>query len=203
MLVADSVDKRRSLTKQLLSKATVVECSGPGDVAEAAKWVKDRVAQEGMAIDARAARLVADRVGPEVSRLRVGRRAARAVCGGNKAITEDDVKEVVAPATSHDDWGVTNAIERGSAGDALRELGADDGQRRRAVHDSGTARVVRAHQSAGAEGRARPSMRSSAPISPSRRLRAIRGRCWNGWWWSCAEGRSVRFQFVRVQLEFV
>ena len=70
VLVAEALDKRRSLTKLLLAKAAVVECTGPADAVEAAKWVRDRVAQEGMTIDARAARLVADRVGPDVARLR-------------------------------------------------------------------------------------------------------------------------------------
>ena len=123
VLVADAVDKRRSLTRQLLSKATVVECAGPGDAVEAAKWVKDRVAQEGMTIDARTARLVADRVGPDVSRLRSDLERLVLYAAGNKVITEADVKEIVAPSTSQDDWGVTRAIERGAAGDALRELG--------------------------------------------------------------------------------
>ena len=123
VLVADSIDKRRSLTRQLLSKATLVECSGPGDVVEAAKWVKERVAKEGMAIDARAARLVADRIWPDVSRLRSDVERLILYAAGNKAITETDVQEIVAPATTPDDWGVTNAIERGSARDALRELG--------------------------------------------------------------------------------
>ena len=123
VLVAESIDKRRAFAKQLLSKATVVECMGPADAVEAAKWVKDRVAKEGMTIDARAARLVADRVGPDVSRLRSDVERLVLYATGNKMITEADVKEVVAPATSQDDWGVTNAIARGSAGDALRELG--------------------------------------------------------------------------------
>jgi DNA polymerase-3 subunit delta len=123
VLVAEAVDKRRSLTKQLLSKGTVVDCTGPADAVEAAKWIKDRVAQEGMTIDARAARLVADRVGPDVSRLRADVERLVLYAVGHKAITEADVKEIVAPATSQDDWGVTRAIERGSAGDALRELG--------------------------------------------------------------------------------
>jgi DNA polymerase III subunit delta len=129
VLVAEAVDKRRSLTKQLLSKATVVECTGPADAVEAAKWVKERVAKEGMTIDIRAARLVADRVGPDVSRLRADVERLVLYAAGNKAITEADVKEIVAPATSQDDWGMTRAIERGSAGDALRELGMmlDDG----------------------------------------------------------------------------
>jgi DNA polymerase III subunit delta len=123
VIVAEGVDRRQSLTKQLLSKATVVDCTGPADAVEAAKWVKDRVAKEGMTIDARTARLVADRIGPDVSRLRADVERLVLYAAGNTAITEADVKEVVAPATSQDDWAVTNAIGRGSAGDALRELG--------------------------------------------------------------------------------
>ena len=123
VLVAEALDKRRALTKLLLSKATVVECAGPAGAAEAARWVKDRVAQEGMTIEAGAARLVADRVGLDVSRLRSDVERLVLYAAGNATITEADVKEVVAPATSQDDWGVTRAIERGSAADALRELG--------------------------------------------------------------------------------
>lgn len=123
VIVADALDRRRSLAKHLLSAAIVVECTGPADAVEAAKWVKERVAKEGMTIDARAARLVADRVGPDISRLRSDVERLVLYAAGNKTISETDVKEVVAPATSQDDWGVTRAIERGSAGDALRELG--------------------------------------------------------------------------------
>jgi DNA polymerase-3 subunit delta len=122
VLVADGLDKRRSLTKQLLAKASVVECAGPSDVNEAARWVKDRAAQEGKTIDARAARLVAERTGPDIGRLRSDVERLVLYVGENKAITEADVKEVVGAATSQDDWGVTRAIERGSAGEALREL---------------------------------------------------------------------------------
>lgn len=122
VLVAGNLDKRRSLAKLLLSKAVVVECTGPADAAEAARWVKDRMAQEGMAIDARAARLVADRVGPDIGRLRADCERLTLYAAGNKAVTVEDVLAVVGPATSQDDWGVTRAIERGAAGEALREL---------------------------------------------------------------------------------
>ncbi len=101
-----------------------MECSGPNDLAERTKWVRDRVAQEGLAIDARAARLVAERVGSDVSRLRSDVDRLVLYAAEKKAITEDDVKELIAPATSEDDWGVTNAIERRRADDALRELAA-------------------------------------------------------------------------------
>jgi DNA polymerase-3 subunit delta len=122
VLVAGDLDKRRSLSRLLLSKAVVVECNGPADVSEAAKWVRDRVAQEGLTIDARAARLVAERVGPDISRLRADVERLMLYAADTRKIAEVDVREVVGAATSQDDWGVTRAIERGSARDALREL---------------------------------------------------------------------------------
>jgi DNA polymerase-3 subunit delta len=122
VLVAETVDKRRSLTRLLLSKAVVVECTGPADAVEAAKWVRDRIAQEGMTIEPRAARLVADRVGPDVGKLRSDVERLVLYASDRRAITEADVREVVGAATSQDDWAVTRAIERGAAGDALREL---------------------------------------------------------------------------------
>ena len=123
LVLVGNLDKRKKLAKLLLSKAAVVECSGPADAAEAARWVRDRVSQEGMAIDARAARLVADRVGPDIGRLRADVDRLVLYAGGNKTITAEDVLEVVGPPTSQDNWGVTNAIERCAAADALRELG--------------------------------------------------------------------------------
>jgi DNA polymerase-3 subunit delta len=122
VLVVDALDRRRALTRSLIAAATVVECSGPTDAAEMARWVKNRVAAEGMTIDPRLARLVADRIWPEVARLRSEMERLLLYAAG-RGITEADVKEVVRAANPVDDWGVTRAIERGSAAEALRELG--------------------------------------------------------------------------------
>jgi len=129
LVIVATLDKRKRLAKLLLSKAAVVECTGPADVNEAARWVKDRVAQGGMSIDARASRLVAERVGPDIARLRSDVERLMLYTAGSKAITAEDVLEVVGPATTPENWGVTNAIERGAAADALRELAMaiDDG----------------------------------------------------------------------------
>jgi DNA polymerase-3 subunit delta len=122
VIVAGALDKRRTLTRALIANAVVVDCAGPVDASEAARWVRDRVSQQGMTIDARAARLVADRAGTDIGRLRADVDRLVLYALGSKGITEADVREVVGAATSQDDWGVTHAIERGSAGDALREL---------------------------------------------------------------------------------
>ena len=77
-----------------------------------------------MTIDARAARLVADRVGPDVSRLRSDVERLVLYAAGNKAITEADVKEVVGAGDVAGRLGRdATPSQRGSAGDALRELG--------------------------------------------------------------------------------
>ncbi|HEV3215791.1 MAG TPA: DNA polymerase III subunit delta [Vicinamibacterales bacterium] len=122
VMVAAALDGRRSLTKLLLSRMAVVACEGPADAQEAERWVRDRVSQQGLTIDARAARLVAARVGPDIGRLRSDVDRLVLYAFDKKAITSEDVLEVVGAPTLQDDWGVTNAIERGAAADALREL---------------------------------------------------------------------------------
>jgi DNA polymerase III delta subunit len=41
---------------------------------------------------------------------------------GQKRITLDDVRALAGPAALQDDWAMTNAIEAGQTGDALRQL---------------------------------------------------------------------------------
>jgi DNA polymerase III delta subunit len=41
---------------------------------------------------------------------------------GQATITLDDVREVAGPAALQDDWAMTNAIEGGRGGEALRQL---------------------------------------------------------------------------------
>jgi len=123
VLAADGVDKRRSLTKLLMSNGTTVECTGPVDTVEAAAWVRTHVEQAGLRIEAGAARLVVDRAGLDITRLRADVERLVLYAADQKVIDEADVREVVGAATSQDDWAVSRAIERGATGDALRELG--------------------------------------------------------------------------------
>jgi len=41
---------------------------------------------------------------------------------GQKRASEQDVRELVGPATLQDDWAMTNAIEDGHVGEALRQI---------------------------------------------------------------------------------
>jgi DNA polymerase-3 subunit delta len=122
VLVATALDKRGRMFKLLQKQATIVECGVLADQADAERWVRTRVAAAGASIDPTAARLIAQRAGIDIKRLRgdVDRLLLYAL--GQKQITVDDVREVTGPAALQDDWAMTNAIEAGQAGEALRQL---------------------------------------------------------------------------------
>jgi DNA polymerase-3 subunit delta len=134
VLVAADVDRTRKAGKAILKHATVVECWGlkpgkdarGGDLRQAARvaeqMVKKAVAEAGQLIEPPAARLVADRAGFDIVRLRGDIERLMLYTVGKHQITLADVKEVVSAESSQDDWAVTNAIQNGNAKEALRQL---------------------------------------------------------------------------------
>jgi DNA polymerase-3 subunit delta len=122
VFVAASVDKRSRIYRLVQKHATIVECGAVEDVADAERWVRTRAAAAGAAIEPAAARLIAERAGPDVKRLRADVDRLMLYALGQTRITVDDVREVVGPAALQDDWAMTNAIEAGQAGEALRQL---------------------------------------------------------------------------------
>jgi len=122
VLVATTIDKRSRIFKLLLKQATIVECGALENLADAERWVQTRVAAAGAAIDPAATRLVAQRAGVDVKRLRADVERLLLYALGQKQITLEDVRAVTGPAALQDDWAMTNAIEGGQTGEALRQL---------------------------------------------------------------------------------
>ena len=122
VLIATSVDKRGRMFKLLQKSATVVECGALEDLADAERWVRTRVAAASAAIEPAAARLIAQRAGTDVKRLRADVDRLLLYTLGQKQVTVNDVRDVVGPAALQDDWAMTNAIEAGQAAEALRQL---------------------------------------------------------------------------------
>lgn len=134
VIVASDVDRGRRLYKTMVKSATIVECWGlkPGkdarvDFRQAARMaeqlVRQAVAAAGQQIDPAAARLVAERAGADIARLRGDVERLLLYAAGKPKIDLRDVQEVVSAETAQDDWAVTNAIQRGDAAEALRQLG--------------------------------------------------------------------------------
>ena len=122
VLVATTIDKRSRIFKLLLKQAAIVECGVLENAADAERWLQNRVAAAGAAIDPAAARLVAQRAGVDVKRLRADVERLLLYALGQKQITLEDVRAVTGPAALQDDWAMTNAIETGQTGEALRQL---------------------------------------------------------------------------------
>jgi DNA polymerase III subunit delta len=133
VLVAADVDRSRRLYKQLQKSATIVECWGlkvakdaradPRQIARQAEvLVRQAATEAGVQIDAAAARLVAERAGADIGKLRGDVERLLLFAAGSPRITLADAKAVVSAESSQDDWAVTTAIQRGNAGEALREL---------------------------------------------------------------------------------
>jgi DNA polymerase-3 subunit delta len=122
VLVAGTLDRRSRIYKLLAKQATLVECGVLESVDDSSRWVMNRIAAADMKIDPGGARLLAERCGTDVKRLRndVDRLLLYAL--GQKSIAVDDVREIVGPASLQDDWAMANAIEAGDAKTALRQL---------------------------------------------------------------------------------
>jgi DNA polymerase-3 subunit delta len=133
VLMASDVDRTRRIYKTLQKTATIVECWGLKgsrdariDLRQAARLaeqlVKHAVAEAGQQIDAAAVRLIAERAGTDISRLRGDVERLLLFAAGRPRITLDDAQQVVSAETAQDDWAVTSAIQRGDAAEALRQV---------------------------------------------------------------------------------
>src|SRR5688572_5814862 len=134
VLATSDIDKVRKAGKTILQHATVVECWGLKteknprylDLRAAARMaellVRKAVAEAGQQIDPAAARLVAERAGVDIVRLRGDIDRVMLYAAGKPKITLADVQEGVSAEASQDDWPVTNAIQNRNAGEALRQL---------------------------------------------------------------------------------
>jgi DNA polymerase-3 subunit delta len=122
VFVAGPLDKRSRMYKILAKRATLVDCGVLEDRGDAERWIRNRVAAGGMTIDPAAVRLLAERCGTDVKRLRndVDRLLLYAL--GQKSVSVEDVKQIAGPSTLQDDWAMTNAIEAGDGRSALRQL---------------------------------------------------------------------------------
>jgi DNA polymerase-3 subunit delta len=125
VFVAAAVDKRSRMYKAMQKHATIVECGAIEDQADAERWIRTRIAAAGVEIDPAAARLLGQRSGLDVKRLRGDVERLLLFALGQKRIGLNEVREICGPAVVLvEDWGMANAIEAGQTGEALRQLGA-------------------------------------------------------------------------------
>ena len=125
VFVASAIDQRRKLSRAFQKHATIVPCGSIEDMADAERWIRTRIAAAGVEIDPAAARMLAQRSGLDLKRLRGDVDRLLLFALGQKRIAVEDVREIAGPAVEMlEDWGLANAIEAGRAGDAITQLHA-------------------------------------------------------------------------------
>jgi DNA polymerase-3 subunit delta len=134
VLVSTDIDKTRKFGKALYKHAAVVECWGlkneknprfidfRATARKAEEMVRRAVAEAGQQIEPAAARLLAERAGVDIVRLRGDVERLMLYAAGKPKITLADAQEVVSAEAAHDDWAVTNAIAARNTSEALRQL---------------------------------------------------------------------------------
>lgn len=136
VLVAAEVNKSLAAVKALHKSAMVVECWGLGEgtrgdpVRQGIAMVKEAASAAGRSIEPAAARLLAERSGGDIAKLRADLDHVLLFVQGKQAIAVADVEAVVTGReTVQDPWALVNAIERGNAAEALGLLAValDDG----------------------------------------------------------------------------
>ena len=125
VLVADGLDERRRIVKQLRTLAAVVRCGTPEDAAGLRRWIRERLDEGGRQADDAAVRLLSDLAGRDTVRLRNALDRLLLFVDAGDTITAAHVHELMGPGApcATDDWAVARAIEQGVADRALRELG--------------------------------------------------------------------------------
>jgi DNA polymerase-3 subunit delta len=134
VLVAADINRTTRIVKALLKQAVMFECWGLKGEKEvrgpaiadamqrAGRFVAAELKKAGMTIDPRAVEPLIEHAGTDIGVLRGDVERLILYCQGKPAVTLEDVRAVVSGATMINAWGVTNAIERGDARTALREL---------------------------------------------------------------------------------
>ena len=125
VFVCSGLDKRRTLVKLLLKEAQVVDCGTIESAEDAERWLKNRAARERVTFEPAAARVLVERAGQDIVRLRGAFERVVLYALGQATITVDDVRQSVpAGPESQIDFGIANAIRDNDAAQALSQLSA-------------------------------------------------------------------------------
>jgi DNA polymerase-3 subunit delta len=123
VVTAGAVDRRLAWVKAFAAEpAAMVECEPPKHARELVAFVRTEAKRIGVRIEGDAAELLAERVGPQLLRLRGEVDKAALLAGAGQTITRAHVAIGVADLTEEPVWDLTDAIGEGRAADALGVL---------------------------------------------------------------------------------
>jgi DNA polymerase-3 subunit delta len=125
VFVAGPLDANRRLVKQLRKHAIAVNCGTLESVADAARWIRQRLEPDGLGMDQSAVSLLLEATGLELGRVRAEVDKLALYAAGESTITARHVRELVIPQSEPgEDFALGRAIWNANAAAALREIGA-------------------------------------------------------------------------------
>lgn len=134
VLVSADINRTLRVVKALLKKAVLVECWGLKDEKEvrgfqindalerAGRYVVGELRKTGLTIDRRALEPLLAHAGTDIATLRGDVERLALFCHGSGAVTLEDVQSIVSGAALVNRWGIVNAVEKGDAREALRQV---------------------------------------------------------------------------------
>lgn len=134
VIVSADIHRATRIGRALLKHATVIEFWGlkqereprgrglANALAEAERYVRQRVRQQRLAIDEDAVERILAHAGADIAALRGDLERVLTYCAGRTRVTDEDVRAVVGGAAAHDDWALVRAIESRDLRQALRLL---------------------------------------------------------------------------------
>jgi DNA polymerase-3 subunit delta len=134
VLVAEDINRTLRVVKALLRQAVVIECWGlKGEkdargfaindaLDRAGRYIVQELRLAGLTIDRAALGPLLEHAGTDIATLRGDVERLVLFCYGKGAVTLEDVQAIVSGAALVNEFGVANAIERGDAKEALRQL---------------------------------------------------------------------------------
>jgi DNA polymerase-3 subunit delta len=122
VLVSGKVDKRNKWVKGFRDPAALVECDAPKQSRELAGFLAQEARRQGLTLDADAAALLAERVGPQLMLLRQEIEKAALLAGPGEPVTRRHVEMAVSAVAEEPIWDLTDAIGQGRVADAVNLL---------------------------------------------------------------------------------
>ena len=119
VVVVGKVDRRNKWVKAFKDPSASIDCDAPKGARELASFMKREAGRQGVEMDAEAAGLLGERVGPQLLLIRQEIEKASLLAGPGARIERKHVEMSVAAVAEEPIWDLTDAIGQGKTADAL------------------------------------------------------------------------------------
>lgn len=122
-VVVEKADRRSRWVKAFRDPAVRIDCDPPKGARDVGRFLAQEATRQGVTLAPEAARLLAERVGPQLLMLRQEIEKASLLAGPGERIERSHVESSVADVAEEPIWDLTDAIGQGKTADALDLLG--------------------------------------------------------------------------------